>query len=169
MKNTLSLNIYLSEKYPPTPLSMWNMLIIFHVCFSTKYLYSWNFNNTFDLCFTCDKHKNIRKIIYEKGEIFGLSREGICIRPHTYKCTNFKISSEVGWLIFGNNILFCLPLMHPLHNNKFAKLRYIILINTISFVMKIFMELTLRWQAYNVILMFFEVWNKVTTVQLRNY
>lgn len=59
--------------------------------------------------------------------------------------------------------------MHPLHNNKFAKLGYIILINTISFAMKIFMELTLRWQAYNVILMFIEDWNKVTTVQLKDY
>jgi hypothetical protein len=59
--------------------------------------------------------------------------------------------------------------MHPLHNNKFAKLGYIILIKTISFVMKCFMELTLRWQAYNVILMFPEDWNKVTIVQLRDY
>jgi hypothetical protein len=31
------------------------------------------------------------------------------------------------------------------------------------------MELTLRWQAYNAILMFIEDWNKVTTVQLRDY
>jgi hypothetical protein len=33
MKNILSLNIYLSEKYPSTPLSMWNMLIIFMFAF----------------------------------------------------------------------------------------------------------------------------------------
>jgi hypothetical protein len=31
------------------------------------------------------------------------------------------------------------------------------------------MELTLSWQAYNVILMFLEDWNKVTIVQLRDY
>lgn len=31
--------------------------------------------------------------------------------------------------------------MHPLHNNKYEKLGYIILINTIYFVMEIFIDI----------------------------